>query len=99
MSRRTAMPLRGAFDMDGGVPDLRSALADHETALFGPPAAAAGGRLVTARRRRLWDRVRATENFWETLEEPSAGGVARLAALVAERRWEIIFLTTRPQTA
>ena len=55
---------------------------------------------LTAReRRQLWGHVRAIENFWESLEETEPGCVARLAALAAERRWEIIFLTRRPATA
>src|SRR4029077_18739931 len=98
MSKRAPTPLRVAFDMDGVIADLRSALTLQEAALFGA-SAAPGHRLSTGHRRRLWDRVRATENFWETLDETVRGGVARLAAVVAERRWEAIFLTTRPETA
>ena len=37
----------------------------------------------------------AVDNFWESLREIEPGMVARLAPLAAERRWEIIFLTTR----
>jgi hypothetical protein len=98
VSRRAPAPLRVAVDMDGVLADLRSALRRHEAALFGTTGSA-GQRLSTGHRRRLWDRVRETENFWETLDEPAPGGVARLAALTDERRWEVIFLTTRPPTA
>ena len=48
---------------------------------------------------RLWEHVQAIENFWETLQELEPGVIARLAALAAERRWEIIFLTKRPHSA
>lgn len=41
----------------------------------------------------------ATENFWESLKEIEPGAVSRLARMVAERRWEIIFLTNRPPSA
>lgn len=55
---------------------------------------------LTAReRRQLWRRVRAIDGFWESLQETEPGIVARLGALAAERRWEIIFLTRRPATA
>jgi phosphoglycolate phosphatase-like HAD superfamily hydrolase len=55
---------------------------------------------MTARQqRKLWRRVETIENFWETLEELEPGVVARLAAMALDRRWEIIFLTKRPQTA
>ena len=39
--------------------------------------------------------ARSAESFWESLNEIEPGIVARLAPLAAERRWEIIFLTTR----
>jgi hypothetical protein len=55
---------------------------------------------MTARQqRRLWHHVEAIENFWQTLEETEPGVVARLAAIASERRWEVIFLTKRPQSA
>jgi hypothetical protein len=49
--------------------------------------------------RRLWRHVESIEGFWESLSEIEPGAVARLAALAAERRWEVIFLTKRPETA
>jgi hypothetical protein len=55
---------------------------------------------MTARQqRRLWHHVESIENFWETLVELEPGTIARLAAAAGERRWEIIFLTRRPETA
>jgi hypothetical protein len=95
---RRVRPLRVAFDMDGVFADLESALSRQAVALFGD-APDSAGRLPSSRRRRLWRRVQATENFWETLEEIEPGGVSRLAALAGERGWEVIFLTTRPETA
>jgi hypothetical protein len=43
--------------------------------------------------------VREIENFWETLSETEAGIVERLAATSSARRWEVMFLTSRPRTA
>lgn len=55
---------------------------------------------MTARQqRKLWRHVESIDNFWETLEELEPGVVARLAALARDRRWEIIFLTKRPESA
>jgi hypothetical protein len=55
---------------------------------------------VTARQmRRLWQHVQSLDNFWETLNELEPGVLPRLAAIAAERRWEVIFLTKRPATA
>jgi hypothetical protein len=90
---------RVGFDVDGVLADLVLALSRHAAALFGEVAASPEVRLTARRRQRLWNRVRAVEDFWETLEEIEAGGVARLAAVARERQWETIFLTTRPETA
>ena len=54
---------------------------------------------LTAReQRRLWKHVEAIENFWLTLTELEPGVIRRLSTLASERRWEIIFLTKRPQS-
>jgi hypothetical protein len=56
-------------------------------------------RLTGRQERRLWRHVQSIDGFWESLKEIEPGIVARLAALSAERRWEVIFLTKRPETA
>ena len=54
---------------------------------------------LTARQQsQLWDHVKQIENFWTTLPELEPGIIARIARAASERRWEIIFLTTRPST-
>ena len=66
-----------------------------------PVASAAMTELhLTARQQsQLWDHVKKIENFWTTLPELEPGIIARLARTALERRWEVIFLTTRPATA
>lgn len=55
---------------------------------------------LTARQQmQLWDHVKKVENFWTTLPELEPGIIARIAKTAADRRWEVIFLTTRPSTA
>jgi hypothetical protein len=55
---------------------------------------------MTARQaRRLWRQIESIDGFWESLNEIEPGVVARLAALAAQGRWEVIFLTKRPETA
>ena len=54
--------------------------------------------LSAGRQRELWKVVCDRENFWETLDEIEPGALARLFRLVQERRWEVIFLTSRPET-
>jgi hypothetical protein len=55
---------------------------------------------MTARqRRRLWNHIESVENFWQDLRELEPGIIARLSAVAIDRRWEVIFLTKRPQTS
>jgi hypothetical protein len=55
-------------------------------------------KMTARQQRRLWDHVETIENFWETLEEFEPGTIERLAVEAAARRWELIFLTKRPET-
>ena len=55
---------------------------------------------LTARQQmQLWDHVKTIENFWTMLPELEPGIIARIAKAAMERRWEVIFFTTRPSTA
>jgi hypothetical protein len=55
--------------------------------------------LTSRQQRKLWRHVESIENFWETLKEIEPGAVAQLATVALANRWEIIFLTKRPQSA
>jgi hypothetical protein len=55
--------------------------------------------LSSAQQRELWKEVCAKQNFWESLAEIEPGALARLYAVAQERKWEIIFLTSRPESA
>jgi hypothetical protein len=55
--------------------------------------------LTSRQQRKLWRHVESIENFWETLKEIEPGAVAQLAAVALANRWEVIFLTKRPQSA
>jgi hypothetical protein len=56
-------------------------------------------QMTSRQERRLWRHVEEIDGFWESLEELEPGVIARLAGLALERRWEVIFLTKRPETA
>lgn len=122
------MALRIAFDCDGVIADLDSALAEIATRLFGEPpddgpVATAGAadpaatastegptaeeeqveparfRALTRQQQHdIWEAVRNTENFWESLPETEPGIVARVAALTKKLGWEVIFITQRPSS-
>jgi hypothetical protein len=55
--------------------------------------------LTARQQRKLWKHVARIDSFWEGLTEIEPGAVARLAALAREHRWNVIFLTQRPETA
>jgi len=44
----------------------------------------------------VWRHFGTVENFWETLVEIESGAIRRLATIAQERKWEVIFLTSRP---
>jgi hypothetical protein len=55
---------------------------------------------LTARQQnQLWDHVKQIDNFWTTLPELEPGIISRIANTARARRWEVIFLTTRPATS
>jgi hypothetical protein len=56
-------------------------------------------RLTARQQMQLWDHVKKIENFWTTLPELEPGIIARIAKTAAERRWDVLFITTRPSTA
>jgi hypothetical protein len=102
LTRRLVAGSRPPSPADLEEKDPKS-IADEEHA---PAADAADTALpvvslpLTARQtRQLWHHVETIQNFWESLEEIEPGVIARLAAVAAERRWEIIFLTKRPESA
>jgi len=70
-------------------------------ATAGPDATEATAELqLTAKQQlALWDHIRAVENFWRGLPEIEPGIVSRIAQTAQARRWEVIFLTTRPLVA
>jgi len=48
---------------------------------------------------RLWRHVLKQKDFWTTLPETDDGVIARIQQLADERRWEVLFITTRPLAA
>lgn len=85
-----------------GIPPAPAPEPPTESSSDAPDALGASALLPTFGRRtrqRLWKQIESIDNFWETLDEIESGAVARLAEVASTRRWEVIFLTQRPQTA
>ncbi len=94
------MSLRLGFDLDGVFADLGGRLNKYSSSSPGTPDV--DGPLDTTHLRgasaKTWSRVAAMENFWESLDEIEPGSVRQLASLARERRWDVIFLTSRPDS-
>jgi hypothetical protein len=79
-------------------PDLGASPPDEEPS-EAPAAPETIGPVPALSRRQVgavWDRLGKIAEFWETLDEIEAGAIARLAEVASARRWEVIFLTSRP---
>ena len=86
---RSGPPVVDASPAD--VPDSP----DRDAAEVSPASLA----LTERQERQLWNEVKRIENFWESLDETEPGIIRRLADTALSRRWEVMFLTSRPRTA
>ena len=78
--------------------ELSSESADGSVAAL-PSEASVNRPLTRGELRQLWAHVGRIENFWCSLGEIEPGALARLAALAARHRWDVIFVTQRPSSA
>lgn len=83
----------------GGDPETAEPGAETVAAPASPETKFSTSALTARQQRALWNAVCARVNFWETLDEIEPGALSRLSRLATERRWEVIFLTSRPETA
>jgi hypothetical protein len=77
--------------------------ADQPGAPTDKPEGSLGGRDANAhesprRREAVWSAIRSTPDFWTTLKPTAEGAVKRLHALTIQHRWEVFFITQRPET-
>lgn len=76
----------------------RDAETEESSDTAGEEAVFTMSALSARQQKELWSAACARVNFWETLDELEPGSLARLSRLVRERKWEVIFLTSRPET-
>ena len=63
------------------------------------PAPAAYEPLSSHQSDAVWRHLAGIEDFWESLNEIETGAIKRLAEMADERRWEVLFITSRPKSA
>ena len=83
----------------GAGVEQQAAAAEDDTDAPPPYDLALLDALTARQQSRLWQRVRDTRNFWETLDECEPGMVRRVQKLAHELRWDVLFVTQRPGTA
>jgi hypothetical protein len=71
---------------------------DGSAAAESAPAELSADALSPRQMKEVWRTVRSRTNWWETLDEIEPGSLARLYALVQQRKWEVLFITSRPET-
>ena len=59
---------------------------------------AATARELRRRRDVVWQAILATPDFWTTLKPTEDGAVRRIHAMMLKHRWEVFFITQRPET-
>lgn len=80
----------------------RAAGTPSPPAADGAPTPAQWSASHRASRRRqdaVWAAIQAVPDFWETLQPIEPGAVARIQDLSLRHRWEVFFITQRPETA
>lgn len=98
--------MRIGIDVDGVLADFTSAFEalvqqKHDPAA-GPlaePEQPGSDRLTTREMKRVWRTIIRTPNWWAKLPPYEPDQIARLYTLARRRKWEVFFLTKRPQTA
>jgi hypothetical protein len=90
------------IELFGPGAGLRAGTPEEEEAGAGadaqPPAASASATESRRRRDVVWDRIRATEDFWTTLRPIDRQAVRRIHEQMLRHRWEVFFITQRPPT-
>jgi hypothetical protein len=97
--RREAQTLFGSGLADGGPETTAEPPGSQPEAESGAVPTLGDLALSAHQQVLLWDHVRSVEDFWTTLPEIEPGIISRIARTAAARRWETLFITTRPPTA
>ena len=97
------MSLRVGFDLDGVLADFRSAFSDLARDVLHEEIDAADdldGRTRSPRDLgRVWKAIAKSHNWWTKIKPFEPEQIARLYGLARQGRWEVVFLTKRPESS
>jgi beta-phosphoglucomutase-like phosphatase (HAD superfamily) len=91
--------LFGPNEVEDEVPETPNGSGPGDDAEDEAKQKAAELKALRHKREIVWHAIETTENFWTTLKPLDAGAVPRLANLARRHRWDVFFLTQRPETA
>ena len=79
--------------------DVASSPADESMENEAPGVAAMAGVPIGRRQSEaVWKHLAGVTDFWEGLAEIESGAIRRLAQLADQRRWDVLFITSRPSS-
>jgi len=64
-----------------------------------PHPQVSGDALTPRQSEQVWRELTSRRDFWESLKELEPGMIKRLATLADARRWDVLFITSRPPSA
>jgi 5'(3')-deoxyribonucleotidase len=87
-------------DASGLLPDQPEEESAKPAAGQAPSKPNAAGDPYEMRQRhdKIWEQICATPNFWQSLPPTEPGAVRRVHQLMMRYRWEVFFITQRPET-
>ena len=87
-------------DASGLLPDQPEEESAKPAAGQAPSKPNAAGDPYEMRQRhdKIWEQICATPNFWQSLPPTEPGAVRRVHELMMRYRWEVFFITQRPET-
>jgi hypothetical protein len=81
------------------APDVAASPIDDAEETEAPGVAAMKALPINPRQSEaVWKHLAGVSNFWEALAEIEPGAIKRLAQLADERRWDVLFITSRPSS-
>lgn len=86
-----------------GSPDVGSSPPDADAPTAPKPSVSISrsndAPLTSRQTEAVWGALVGVPDFWESLQEIEPGMIRQLAELADERRWEMLFVTSRPKSA